>query len=133
MEEKSLLTPLDVGMPFANQNGSEKIFVLRYTLARLVEKKGVTQTEVSLAVGIPHSTLGDWIHGVAPRGDSLPHILQLAEYFGVSFYYLCFGERSDQEAMHEEIKVLKFQKEKLEWELAQASRQLDMFRASRPA
>ena len=133
MEDSKLLTPFDVGIYCPNQDGSPKEFCLCFTLKRLIEKKGVSQTEVALAVGMPHSTLGDWIHGVAPRGDSFPMILRLADYFKVSFYYLCFGERSDQEAMRERIKELQFRAERLEWELAQASKQLDMFRSNRPA
>lgn len=133
MEGRKLLTVADCGVPSFNTDGTEKVFALRITLARLIEKRGISQTNVSIETGIPHSTLGDWLHGVAPRGDSLPAILRLANYFNVSFYYLCFGEPSDQEVMREKIKELQFKLEKKEWEL----QQLDMFvqelRSNRPA
>jgi transcriptional regulator with XRE-family HTH domain len=125
MDDNRLLTSFDVNVPFKNENGTEKVFVLGITLKRLLEKKGVTQTEVSIDLGIPHSTLNDWIHYSAPRMDSLPNILRMADYFGVSFYYLCFGERSDQEAMQEKIQELTVKLEKAEWLI---EKQQDMFK-----
>ncbi len=58
--------------------------------ANLRDKKGVKDSEVSRATGIPYSTLSDWKSGrYTPKVDKL---MKLADYFGVAIEELLKDE-----------------------------------------
>lgn len=60
---------------------------------KLLEEKGVRNSEVSKATGIPQSTFSDW-----KKGRSVPKmekLVKLADYFGVNVSYFT-GEENDR-------------------------------------
>jgi len=55
-------------------------------------KYGVRQIDLSRNTKIPTSTLNDYLNGVIPR--NINHIIQLIQFFEVSFNELIFAERT---------------------------------------
>lgn len=52
---------------------------------KLLEERGVTSYQVSMATGISQSTLSDWKQGLyTPKVDK---IMKIADYFGVPLEY----------------------------------------------
>ncbi len=59
-------------------------------LKRLLRENDMTIAQLSRKLSIPRQTLDNWLTGQEPR--SLKQVKRVAEYFGVSLDYLCFGE-----------------------------------------
>lgn len=67
---------------------------------RLLDEKGLKNSDVARATGISNMTLSDWKRGVSkPKEDKMRKI---AEFFGVTYGYLMGWE--DEEIMIEVIK-----------------------------
>lgn len=67
---------------------------------RLLDEKGLKNSDVARATGISNMTLSDWKRGVSkPKEDKMRKI---AEFFGVTYGYLMGWE--DEELMIEVIK-----------------------------
>ncbi len=68
-----------------------KIIVI---LKRLLREQDMTVAQLSRQLSIPRQTLDNWLSGQEPR--SLKQVKKVAEYFGVSLDYLCFGEEEEK-------------------------------------
>lgn len=67
---------------------------------RLLDEKGLKNSDVSRATGISNMTLSDWKRGVSkPKDDK---VKKIAEFLGVTYGYLMGWE--DEEIMVEAIK-----------------------------
>jgi transcriptional regulator with XRE-family HTH domain len=76
-------------------------------LRRLIEERDLKQTEIAKAINMAQSTLHDWTYGRAPR--DLESVKALANYFNVSFEYLVFGTKQDQDELKKKIERLEFE------------------------
>ena len=63
---------------------------LKNILQSLIDDRGITITHLSKKTKIPAQTIHNWLAGAEPRG--LTQVKALADYFGVSVDYLCFGK-----------------------------------------
>ena len=59
-------------------------------LRKLIEAKGAPARQVAREVGIPQSTLNNYLSGRGPTNPAQIHAL--AQYFGTSMEFLLFGE-----------------------------------------
>lgn len=91
-------------------------------LRRLIEKKDLKQSEVARAIGMAQSTFHDWTYGRIPR--DLKTVKKLAEFFNVSFEYMVFGTKQDQDHLKERCERLEFENAMIK---LQAQKQLDIF------
>lgn len=72
---------------------------------RLLDEKGLKNSDISRATGISNMTLSDWKRGVSkPKSDKMKKI---ADFLGVSVEYLETGEEV-------KFEVPKFEKEHIE-------------------
>lgn len=63
------------------------------TYQKLLDMKGVKNSDVSRATGISNMTLSEWKRGkYTPKQDKLQ---QIADYFGVSIEYLMTGQERE--------------------------------------
>jgi len=59
-------------------------------ILELMQKKGITASELTKEIGLNHSAVSDWKKGKAkPNTDA---VIKLATYFGVSTDYILKGE-----------------------------------------
>lgn len=100
----------------------EKSVVIGIVFRRLLEEKGWSQKQVAESIGIAPSTFHDWNYGRIPR--DLVAVDRAAALFDVSFNYMCFGEKTDQEIAIKEARKAKFE---LEMYKLQNSSQLNLF------
>lgn len=62
-------------------------------LKDLMRKRGVTPKALSVATGIPVSTISEWTTGREPRFNA--NLAKVAKFFGVPLEYLLTGEHPD--------------------------------------
>lgn len=62
---------------------------LKHILKKLIQERGITISYLSKASGVAQQTLHNWMTGTEPR--SLIQVKKVADYFGVSLDYICFG------------------------------------------
>ena len=100
----------------------EPVCAINVVLQKQMDRKDKTQAEVSRILGIPASTLHDWTAGRIPR--RLGQVKKLADFFKVSFEFMCFGSQTDQEET-----IDKLRKELMELAILEreARMQLEMF------
>ena len=55
-----------------------------------MKEKNLSASKLATALGIPSSTIGDWLSGRVPR--NLDQIRQVADFFKVSTHELLFNE-----------------------------------------
>jgi len=67
---------------------------LAKVLSELLDEKDITLYEIEVVLGIPTSSLHDWKVGKFP--DRPSRIEKLAEYLGVSEYFLVYGEKGEK-------------------------------------
>src|ERR1700751_2842761 len=66
-------------------------------LKRLMKEHSVSTRALTLALGIPSSTISEWTAGREPKlGDP---VLKLAKFFGVSLEFLITGKEPEQEVI----------------------------------
>ena len=58
-------------------------------LKKLINDKDIKVSQLSRATKIPQTTLQNWIQGHPPK--NINQIKAVADYFGVTLDYLCFG------------------------------------------
>ena len=68
---------------------------LHKNLKSLLEKKGVTPSQLSRATKVPNSTIQNWLSGLEPR--NLIQLKRVAEYFDVTVDYLLYGGKKEKE------------------------------------
>jgi transcriptional regulator with XRE-family HTH domain len=61
-------------------------------LKGLCEERGITISALAKRTGVPQQTLHNWVAGVEPR--SLTQVKKVADFFEVTFDYLCFGRET---------------------------------------
>jgi len=71
-----------------------KTMQLKNILKKLCEDKGMSVTALSKKTGIPAQTIFNWLSGAEPK--SLVQVKAVAEFFGVSLDYICFGDKTSQ-------------------------------------
>ena len=71
-----------------------KVMQLKNILKKLCEEKGISVTALSKKTGIANQTLFNWLSGAEPK--SLVQVKTVAEFFGVSLDYICFGDKTSQ-------------------------------------
>lgn len=59
-------------------------------LKKKLQEQDLKVTELSRATKVPLQTLHNWLVGQKPR--DIDQVKRVADYFGVSLNYLCFGE-----------------------------------------
>lgn len=71
---------------------------------RLLDEKGLKNSDVARATGISNMTLSDWKRGVSkPKEDKMRKI---AEFFGVTFDYLTTGKEKESEFNRESASLV---------------------------
>jgi transcriptional regulator with XRE-family HTH domain len=65
-------------------------FKLRQVLKTLLAENKLSAAELSRKTSVSKQVLSDWLAGVRPR--NIEQVKAVAEYFGISLDYLCFGE-----------------------------------------
>jgi transcriptional regulator with XRE-family HTH domain len=76
---------------------------LHKNLKNLLEKRGMTPSQLSRATKVPNSTIQNWLTGLEPR--NLIQLKKVAEFFDVSVDLLLYGNKKikerDQSAISE--------------------------------
>jgi len=62
---------------------------LKDQLRSLIERDGLSISNLSKKTGVPVQTLHNWLSGVEPR--SLKQVRKVASFFNVTIDLLCFG------------------------------------------
>lgn len=68
---------------------------LHKNLKNLLEKRGMTASQLSRATKVPNSTIQNWLTGLEPR--NLIQLKKVAEYFDVSVDLLIYGNKKIKE------------------------------------
>jgi len=63
--------------------------ILQEILKKLIKEKGIKITALAKQCNIPLQTLHNYLGGQNPQ--NLDHVKKVADFFGVSLDYLCFG------------------------------------------
>ena len=66
---------------------------LHKNLKNLLEKRGMTASQLSRATKVPNSTVQNWLTGLEPR--NLIQLKKVADYFDVSVDLLLYGSKKD--------------------------------------
>lgn len=106
----------------------DQAMCFRFVLKRLLEKKEMRQSDLANAVGLPQSTFHDWVNGRSPR--DLVFVRKIAEFFNVTFEYMVFGTKTDQEKMAAYVRKLEFENAMLKLE---QNKQLNIFETKEEA
>jgi len=69
---------------------NHRTMTLKKNLRLLIDRRGISATALARLVGVPKSSINEWLNGVEPR--KLAHVKKVAEHFGVSVDALCFGQ-----------------------------------------
>lgn len=117
---------MGVFMEAIENNG--RAVVIDFVLRKLTERKGLRQCEVARAVELPQSTFHDWTYGRVPR--DLGAVKKIADYFGVDFEYLIFGDKDDQMELKAKMRKLEYENAMLKLE---NENQLNMFESKEEA
>jgi transcriptional regulator with XRE-family HTH domain len=76
---------------------------LHKNLKSLLERRGMTASQLSRATKVPNSTIQNWLTGLEPR--NLIQLKRVAEYFDVTVDILLYGNKKtkdrDQSAISE--------------------------------
>lgn len=75
------------------------VTVLATTLQALRKKRGATQEQLALYLGVSPQAVSKWENGGYPDGDLLP---RLADYFEVSIDYL-YGREKEKASLEQEV------------------------------
>lgn len=67
---------------------------LKSILRKLLKERGIPISYLSSATRVPQQTLHNWLSGTEPR--SLTQVKKVADFFGVSLDYICFGIEIDK-------------------------------------
>ena len=106
----------------------DQAMCFRFVLKRLLSRKEMKQSELANAVGLPQSTFHDWVNGRKPR--ELTFVKKIADFFNVTFEYMIFGTKTDQEKMAAYIRKLEFENAMLKLE---QNKQLNIFESKEEA
>ncbi|NOT78279.1 MAG: helix-turn-helix transcriptional regulator [Bacteriovoracaceae bacterium] len=68
---------------------------LHKNLKNLLEKRGMTASQLSRATKVPNSTIQNWLTGLEPR--NLLQLKKVADYFDVTVDLLLYGNKKDKE------------------------------------
>lgn len=68
---------------------------LHKNLKTLLEKRGMTASQLSRATKVPNSTIQNWLTGLEPR--NLIQLKKVAEYFDVSVDLLLYGNKKTKD------------------------------------
>lgn len=72
------------------------------TLKKVMKERGLTVKAISVATGIPQSTISEWTGGREPKlGDA---VVRLARFLGLSVEYLATGEESEKKMVADILK-----------------------------
>jgi len=71
-------------------------------LSQLLVNRRLTVKEVSIATGVPASTLVEWKTNRSPR--NLEQVREVARLLGVSMHFLLFGEEDRDEPLQRILK-----------------------------
>lgn len=71
-------------------------------LSKLMKDRGVSPKALSIATGVPTSTISEWSAGRDPRVGR--NVIRVAQFFNVSLEFLITGEHAEQEALEEILK-----------------------------
>src|SRR5688572_23400290 len=77
-------------MPSRTASVEAPQLVLKRVLKDLLAESGMTAAALSRKCGVPRSVLSDWMAGSRPR--SIEQLKRVADHFGVSLEWLCFGK-----------------------------------------
>jgi transcriptional regulator with XRE-family HTH domain len=68
---------------------------LHKNLKNLLEKRGMTASQLARATKIPNSTIQNWLTGLEPR--NLLQLKRVADYFDVTVDLLLYGNKKDKD------------------------------------
>lgn len=66
---------------------------LHKNLKILLDKRGITPSQLSRATKVPNSTIQNWLAGLEPR--NLLQLKKVADYFDVSVDLLLYGSKKE--------------------------------------
>jgi len=107
---------------------NDQAMCFRFVLKRLLDKKEMRQSDLANAVGLPQSTFHDWVNGRSPR--DLSFVKKISQFFNVTFEYMIFGTKTDQEKMAAYVRKLEFENAMLKLE---QNKQLNIFESKEEA
>lgn len=67
---------------------------LHKNLQNLLDKRGMTASQLSRATKVPNSTIQNWLAGLVPR--NLLQLKKVADYFDVSVDLLLYGGKKEK-------------------------------------
>lgn len=70
-------------------------------LKQIMDDDRHTLTSISKAVGVPKSTISEWLNNRTPNPTQA---VKVANYLGVSLHYLLFGKDDSQEPIQKILK-----------------------------
>ena len=68
---------------------------LHKNLKNLLDKQGMTASQLSRATKVPNSTIQNWLTGLEPR--NLLQLKKVADYFDVSVDLHLYGSKKDKD------------------------------------
>lgn len=91
--------PMFENLPMDNPDAKKKFSTpdnrLQEMMIILIARRKVQLVDIHEATEIPWSTLMSWYRGIAKGQVADKRLLKLAQYFGVTLEYLCFGIGED--------------------------------------
>lgn len=90
-DDQSLPKRTGVSEAMSNRAATIEVpqLVLKRVLKDLLKESGLTAAALSRKCGVPRSVLSDWMAGSRPR--NVQQLKCVADHFGVSLEWLCFG------------------------------------------
>lgn len=71
-------------------------------LRKIIKDRRLTLKEISLATGVPSTTIAEWTNNRAPKNPVQMKLV--ANFLEVSIHYLLFGEEDTQEPINKILK-----------------------------
>ena len=88
---------IDPNLPDDKNMKTPTPFRLAENLSRLLKKKGLSVSQVAMAIEMNKSTLHNYCNGVVPR--NIQTLIKIADFFDISLTELLFGPQVTPEAL----------------------------------
>jgi transcriptional regulator with XRE-family HTH domain len=81
-------------MSINNKDDAETMKLeLHKNIKTLLDKRGITPSQLSRATSVPNSTIQNWLTGLEPR--NLIQLKKVADFFDVTVDLLLYGSKKD--------------------------------------
>ena len=88
-------------MTYTDKQINNLSMILKDQLSKLLEEEDSSLTLLAKKTSVPVQTLHNWMNDAEPR--SLTQVKKVADYFGVTVDYLCFGESKNSKEGFEDF------------------------------